>query len=266
MSRIPQRIVEVRIGLPGAVALAFRDLFIDATIKRGNGGTPNKATINISNISQGTLALLEQPGLVVQVLAGLDIPTPIFTGDIGSRGMISKITGPVRVTRIEAADGRRIYKRARFSRSYPAQTTRDVILPDLLASFAIPVGPLPPLPPVSYPAGYAFGGNARAALTELLDGDAIWSIQDGAMHLALAGQPMPGNALLITPATGMRGTPERTKRGLKVSIPVANQARINQPVVVQSAEVTGEYRAVSVEHRFDNRAGPWDTNLEVIAL
>ncbi len=266
MSRIPQRIVETRIGLPGAPGLAFRDLFQDVTIKRGNGGTPNKATISISNISQGTLALLELPGQVVQVLAGLDIPTPIFTGDIGSRGLISKITGPDRVTRIEAADGKRVYRRARFSRSYPANTTRDVILPDLLASFALPVGPVPPLPPVSYPAGYAFGGTSRSALTELLDGDAIWSIQDGAIHLALNGQPAPGNALLITPATGMRGTPERTKRGLKVSIPLANQARINQPVVVQSAEVTGEYRAVSVEHRFDNRAGPWDTNLEVIAL
>lgn len=267
MSRIPQRVIETRIGPPGGAALAFRELFQTVKVKKGNGGTPNKATITIHNLSQGTLAALERPGFVVQVLAGLDIPTPIFTGDIGRRSMKTKIAGGnTRITTIEATDGRRRYRDAKFSASYPAGTTRDAILPDILASLVLPVGPLPILPPNNFPAGWAFAGRSRSALSVLLDDDAIWSIQDGAIMIVLAGQLAPGNAVLISPATGMRGTPERTKKGLKVVNALIPNARIGLPVVVQSREVQGSYRAATVDHDIDNRSGPWDTAMEVIAL
>jgi hypothetical protein len=267
MTTIPDRIVEVRIGQSGGAGFSWAGpLFITFDVEPHAGRTPSKGTVVLNNLNNDSVAYIESPNQVIQLLAGETVPNLLFQGDIHPRDSGTKWNGPTRVTTIKAADGRRIFRDTNFTGSYPPNTERDTILPDVIAAMGVKSGYIVTLPPKQYPAGWVWAGRGARALDDLLGPDATWSIQNGALQILLTGEPLPGNAVVISAATGMIGSPERTKNGANFRHRLDPRIRPGGPVRIESREFTGDCRVTKARHLGDSWGQRWETSGSAVLI
>lgn len=267
MTALPERIVKVSVGPAAGVGRSWQNpLFIEFDVIRTTGRNPNKANVNIYNLSDESRQWLEQPNQVVQILAGETIPGQIFLGDIARRGVTTKIAKEDKIIGIKAADGRRKWRDSIFSQSYPPNISRDVILKDVIAAIGLPTGYVATLPAKQFAGGYAAVGWARDILTDILGTDATWSIQDGAIQIVLTGQQLPGNAVVINAQTGMIGSPERTDKGVNVTTILTRQIAPGGGVRIESKIFTGDLKVAKAHHKGNSHGKVWQTQVTGVPI
>jgi hypothetical protein len=264
---IQPRIVRVAVGLPGGAGRQWSDLYIEAEIEKTNARDPSKAEVRLHNLSLDSLLWLENPGQQIQILAGEGVPSQVFLGDLDTKSVKTMISGVDQTTTINGQDGLRKIRNTTFSRSYPPATSSSLILADIIAAMGIPIGYQPPsLPVIVYQNGWAFAGRIKHALTQVLSSlAAFWFVRDGTLIIMFGGAT-PGNAVLVSAATGMLGSPERTDKGLSVKLLLNPSVSPGGLLTVQSYYVSGSYRATKVIHRLDSRGQVWETEVEGVPL
>lgn len=267
-TNIQPRIVEALIGPPGSAGLKFTQEYMTGSVKSFRGSKPNEATLTIHNLSEGTIAQLEAPGQVLQILAGETIPGSLFIGDITTRGVVTKNQQPERTTTITAKDGRRTYRDLQLSKSYPPNTPVANVVQDILTAATLPphslaLNPSNVYPADSFPAGWAFQGRWRQALTEILAPRGFyWTIQGKVLFVLNDSSTSPGNVPSITPQTGLIGSPVRTKKGANV-VSVLNPGIVaGRGLQVTSQFFNGLYRAAVVTHQFDSDGVKWTSTAQ----
>jgi hypothetical protein len=261
------RIVRVAVGPPGGAGRQWSDIFIEAEIEKTNASTPSKAEVKLHNLSIDSLLWLENPGLQIQVLAGEGVPSQLFLGDLDTKSVKTTISGVDQTTVINGQDGLRRIRNTTFSRSYPPGTSSNLILGDIIAAMGLPIGYQPPsLPVIVYQNGWAFAGRIKHALTQVLASvAAFWFVRDGALIIMFGG-PVPGNAVLISPATGMIGSPERTDSGVSAKVLLNPAITPGSLFTIQSYYIAGSYRVAKAVHRLDSHGQVWETDVEGVPL
>jgi hypothetical protein len=263
------RLVRVLAGPAGGVGQEFRSpVHIMFKAELTNGSKPNKCEISLYNLSYQSVSQIERSGTTVQLLVGEGAAGRIFAGDIDRRGILTRIEPPNRITTIKCADGRRIWRSVRFVRSYGAGATRKAILADVIAATGLPLGYLSPLlRDHIFATGWAFAGKARDALAQILRIDgARYSIQSGALQILAPGETQPGNSPLITPNTGLKKSPTRTKKGISITTVLDPRIRPGRGFQVLSTGVSGDFKCVKASHTGDSRGIRWETTAQGIAL
>jgi len=264
---IAPRIVQIDVGLAGATGRTWdRSLYIKGDVKRTAGRTPNTAKIELYNLSPASLQFLETPLLKMQVRIGTTIPNVIFFGGITKGGVRTKVAHPNQITTIDAADGGTILQSAYFAGSYPAGTSRTQILADALAANGVGRGHVAALPERVYQAATAYAAPLPDVLDELYAGEPVeWSLQSRVFTLLHDDLPVPGNALIVSTATGMIGSPDRADKGVKVSTDQCGVVAPGGPFQVASRLINGNHKATSVHDVFDTEL-QWQANLIGTAL
>lgn len=251
--------ISVSAGPAGGVGLTWLDLYIKANVELTAGRSPNKAKVEIYNLSSGSLEFLNTPNLVLQVRAGTDRLDQIFYGDLSRKSVETKVSEPNQITILNAADGQRIFRDRFFSASYPAGATRSQILTDLLAQAAIARGYVSPaLLEITYPSSWAFAGLVRDALDQLYP-EAKWSLQRNTLHIVLPGET-PINTVMVTPQTGLLGSPEKTDKGMKCKLVFDAQVVPGMGLSLTSRLLSGLYRITKVTHDIDTEMQAWETS------
>lgn len=265
---LPQPKVEVRVGPPGSTnAKRWVDQYIQFRVKRTANRKPNTAQIKLYNLGKDSLEYLKTPGLVAVLLAGDDYPASMFTGDIGKRGVITKRAGADLVTTLKVGDGRRVYREAWFSKSFPPGTGRDLMIQQVIAEMGLPIGSLGTVPPFTFAGPTAFNAPAREVLTELLEIDqSAWMIQDGAVYLFALGETLPGNAILVSTDTGLMGSPDVTDKGVNFKVRLNPVIRERSLIQLRSREVTMALRVATVDQSGDSYARSWETKVQARPL
>lgn len=262
-THIQPRTMTALIGPPGGTGILFRDEDMTASVKTYKGSKPNEATLTIHNLSTATISQLEQTGQELQIKAGTTFVGELFLGTISSRGVVSKDAIPERTTTITAKDGRRVYRDTKVAKAYPPGTTIQAVVMDLLALTGLPVGNGSVYPPGTFPAGWAHQGLWRNALAEiLLPLGFYWTIQGGVIYVLNESSTAPGNVPLISPSTGMIGSPTRTKKGCNVPCELNSAIVAGRGVQVQSQFFNGLYRAAVVEHKCSRDGTLWRTDAQ----
>lgn len=260
---VPPRIMEVRVGPVGGTALAWRDLHMEAEIELDRGSKPNKAKVQIWNLSAASRAFCESAGQVLQVLAGDGVPSQLCLMDIVTRQVITARKGADVVTTIEARDGLRRWHESVFARSYPPGTARAVILADVLAELRLPIGyQSPSIAPLVYSGGYSFVGKAVDALAEVMAMDlSSWTIQAGSIYLfAPHDSGIPG-APLLSEETGLMESPTRKDKGAieaKCRLQPAF-SRAGMGVTIKSRWVNGVFKVAKIKHHLTRDGQTWET-------
>jgi len=212
------RRVAVIVGKPGTPGFRFEGLRTQFSITKTDSKKPSKAKVQIYNLSPTSRSLLETDGAVVFVLAGYGDPDLVFRGDIDDVKV--EPDGRDIIATIEAADGRLVYQSGSLFQSYTPPLDSIALLRRLAAAMPIEIGNIPSnLPSIDYPQGYSVAGPVRDAIDEVVtDMGAIWSIQDGELIVTLVGQGTPDQAFKVNAQTGLVGSPEKTKRGIKFTM------------------------------------------------
>ena len=262
-THIEPRTVTALIGPPGGAGILFAQEYMAGTVKTHKGSKPNECTHTIHNLSEATIAQLEAPNQTLQVKAGTTFIGELFKGQITSRGVVTKNDIPNRTTTITAKDGRRIYRDTKVSRAYPPNTPIQTVVQDLLALTGLPIGSGSAYPPGNFPGGWAHQGLWRQALNEaLLPFGFFWTIQGGVIYVLNDASTAPGNVPLLSPATGLIGSPTRTKKGCNVASVLNSAIIAGRGIQVQSKFFNGLYRSAVVDHKYDTDGLIWRTDAQ----
>jgi hypothetical protein len=258
---IPTRVVEISAGLPSGAAISFRDLWCSFDVKSFARKKPNEATVKIYNVSESTARWLEQPNLTLTVNAGFDVPGQLFQGAISRDGVVTTNANEEWVTTIVAADGRRAYRDSIFLKSYPPATAALTMIRDIATAMNKPVTFSAVQPTYVFPFGVAFAEKARSALDQVLAaaGGLRWTIIGGVLYILDPLGPVPGNAPVVTPQSGLHGSPQRTKKGAKFTCDLNPAIVAARGVVLKSRMLSGTYRVEELNHQGDTWGTVWQT-------
>lgn len=263
------------------------DARIQFTVEKRLGSTPDTCTIVITNQNEATRSDFETHPLNVQLDAGHDGEfRRIFAGDM--RWATSAKRDTDWETTVQVADGARAFRHARVAKSFREGVTVRTALVEVARSMGLR---LPRELEVSkdleeqFGAGIVLDGRASDELARLLAPYGYeWQIQDGALTVYRDDQARPGEALVISQATGLIETPEfsppttstkksKSVRRSSVSSPRLNFRTILNPAIVPGCRVfvdslttRGIYKVIQVVHTGDTHGDDWTSAVEAKPL
>lgn len=249
---------------------------ITFNVNKTNGPTPvpNLVTFSIYNLGPDSRALVTgASGLnnLVILQAGYgNSPQLIFAGNI-SYGYTRKV-GPDYISDIHAGDGLFAFQNSMVNQSFDKGVSVNSLLNTLtgqLSNQGVDKGVVQGAPNAIYNQGFVLSGKTCDRLREICDRhDLNFSIQDGKVTIIPYGGNNGNPTFLISPETGLIGTPEIRATDIRgnnlISFRCLLNPKINpfQQVLVASKFVNGVYTCSKVVHTGDSFGGPWFTDVE----
>lgn len=242
-------------GVPG-----FR---ISFKVEKDVSSTVNKAEIRIYNLTSNTRGLAENPKNIIELFAGYGKePKLLFRGN-ASR-VISSVGGPDSVTTFEIGDGLKSFQNSRVDVSFKQGTPAKDIFQTLTNAMGLAKGEQKDIPQKSFPGGLSLSGPVRDHMNYLTDKlDLEWSIQNGAVQILPKGKSTSQAAFLLSPETGLIGSPNKKDKGLEVVSLLQPEINPGRIVEIQSKFVKGQFRVEKVSHEGDTADTGWFTRIEI---
>jgi hypothetical protein len=252
--------------------LRISDLRCTFKVVRKLKPEPNPCEVTITNLAESTRNQLEGKGFRVILQAGYgDQVSQLFSGDV--RTFDHEHQRPDWITKILAGDGDRAFKFARVSQSFaPGTQIKEVVKAAARALMSDPGSALQKAEQLvgEFSSGYAHHGGAADELTSLLEPFGWeWSMQDGRIELLGPGEHVGEEGPLISPETGLVGSPTvgaPEKVGfppvLKCRSLLQPRLRPGQRFELRAHGRHGFYRCRQVVHQGDTAGGDWYTDIE----
>ncbi len=279
-------------------AIDLSQFRIKFAVMRSDSATPNTAEIRVYNLSDQTaidVQSLVNIGNVV-LSGGYDKNFGvIFEGNI-KQVIIGRESGTDTFIDIIAGDGAQAYNYAFVSTSLAAGASQsDQVNAAIKAmeSHGVAAGNLTGVESNSKLfRGKVLFGNARNYLRSAAQtAGSSWSIQDGKVNFVPNKSYLPGQQIMLTPTSGMVGTPYQTTDGVNVKcllnplINIGGRVYIDNSTILQQKlnleqiaaargdvkqinaltprrlNVDGSYRVYVLEHLGDTRGTDWYTTV-----
>lgn len=265
-------------------------LRIKFSVKRSGTMTPNVADIRVYNLEYQTALRIRDEFKRVTLQAGYaGNYGVIFQGNI-KQVILGRESAVDTFIDIIAADGDRAYNFAIVNTTIAAGATQSDQVQASIASMApkgVTAGNVGDMPKNQLPRGKVMFGNSRNYLRNVANTTGkTWSIQDEKVTFVPLKAYLPGEAVVLTSATGMVGTPEQTNEGVNVKCLLNPLIRICGRVKIDNASIQrfkidlnitdakqiaqsipapltadGVYFILVAEHTGDTRGVPWYTSL-----
>ncbi len=183
-SRLFGRFVEVTFGRAGRQGVRVSDLEVRYRVAMDDTSKPNRGTIELVNLDRQDIADLQAPDAYVALRVGYDVPRLIFEGHPTRGGVSWSNTGQGTVTKIEAEDGGRQYRRGYIDDAFATEQTAAAVLQAVIDASGYRVGRVDqPDPGIRFAAGLALRGPTRDVLDTLAKSwGARWFVRDGAIY------------------------------------------------------------------------------------
>lgn len=218
-------------------------------------------------LASATVSALESAGF-----AGTESLPLIFGGDV--REIWSTREGPDWITTLTAGDGD-TSSTARVNKSYGSGTPLRFAVEQVAAELGLGLGQLPREIANAalfdggreYPSGIVLSGNGWQQLTRLLKtAGYTWTVQDGEIVVVKNGASY-GTAVLLTPETGMIGSPVPANDG-RISAQVLLQPDLvpGRQVEFDTRHVQGHYLVETAEYSGETAGQEWYVQIEAAPL
>lgn len=251
---------------------------IEFSVSKSLSSTANTASIRVWNLAEGTRNALGKEFDGVEIEGGYIPPDggsnvgTIFAGSIrdGENRPLHRQDGLDIVTTIDCGDGDAALRRATIAKTFPAGTPVKDVVDEIYRQFekeGISRGEmkgLDGLPPFKRP--YSMCGACDREMDRLGRSNRFyWSIQNETFE-TLPGDGYIGGVVLLTPSTGLIGTPSLTDNGVKADALLNPQIRPGRRVQIESNTLDmnsegGLYRAGNVDFDGNNRTGEFKVSI-----
>jgi hypothetical protein len=276
MSQKFGRSIKLQIGQLLIEEVADRDMLaVSFDVSRSLGGHPNKASIQVLNLSKTSRAKLTLPGKIsVSLAAGYvnDAVTQLFQGDVRYSNLTNE--GVDWITKFETGDGSKAAKTARVNKSFRKPKPRDLLreLGRVLQANGIKRGNLDAKISEGgivaglneYLGGVVLSGMAVDVMTRVCtDLGYEWSIQDEQIQILRPNETNTDNILRISPSSGLIGSPQLGKKGLiTFRMLLDGRARPGGPIQLESENLSGDLRVEKIRHIGDTWGKDWYSDVE----
>ena len=277
MARQYKRVYELTVIPPGGEARVIKGLRVNFEITKSILSFPNLARITLYNPNQDTLSALEEKYTRIVLNAGYEGDLRLlFKGDV--RNVFQTKTGRDRLLTIYSGDGEKSWQNATFNKTLSESLSVSSAIQEVLKTFSdVNIGTLQGLPQVADKLrGQVLSGSSKDIMDNFAEEYGFsWSIQDGEIIITPEQEPLEGDqAVLVTAATGMIGSPTITEIGVDVTTLLNPRLLPNRGFIIESlnADVSignlffrnvkrtsaeGLYKIQEVVFRGDSRDGDW---------
>lgn len=262
---------------PGGIAT--HELKIAFDVSKGIESSQNTAKISIWNLTEAHRNSVGKELDDITLEAGYIPPNGGSNVGIIFKGQLRDVEhvreGPDIITTISCGDGDKAFRRATISKTFPKGTkVKDVVdeLYKQLEKEGIDRGEWKfPADMPDFKRPYSMCGSCTRELDTLGRGRGFyWSSQNGVMEI-IPADGFVGGIVLITPRTGMVGTPTLTDNGVKVSALLNPEVRPGRRVRIESETLEmnaegGEYRVSQCAYAGDNKDGDFVVDIHGEAI
>lgn len=279
MTQLFKRVVKVTLGTN-----SFQGLRTQLKIKKTLKKEPNEGEVVVFNLAEEHRQALQQKGQRMIIEAGYENLTGvIFSGDIRYATHLHE--GADWITKVQSGDGERAYKFDLISENFTAGTlVADAIaavITKLHLENSDAIKKIQKSVTDRFAKGHVANGRIFTELDKMLKGRGLdLSVQDGRLQLLGENETTSEEAIVLGSGTGLVGSPEfGTARGtsslgdtegvkgakhtiLKVKSLLNPLIHAGARIRVQSREVHGDFKVITVEHKGDTHAGEWYSECE----
>lgn len=233
---------------------------------------PNTAEITVTNLAPDHRAALQQKGVKVQLEAGY-VGSGLSTFFRGDTRTVDHVRDKADWnSKIKCGDGDRAFRYAQASQSFSADTAAADVLKYLGGQLGLQLGNVPAKVAdfsTRFGSGYIVEGSVQRNLDRLVKSLGFtWSIQEGALQVLAPGEALAAAVPLLTPETGLIGSPEmgspetKGKPQLLKFKALLTPVRPGGLVELRSERYNGQVRVNKVEHSGDIRGQDWYSAIE----
>ena len=246
--------------------LTIEGLRITFDVDSSTESTPNPAKISVYNLKKSTRSLLEAKGTRIILEAGyVNQRGIIWQGDVTK--VRNKKDGPAMVTEIDGADGDNAYRNSRIERSFPPGTSTRAVIQALADEMGFPVASFDNVPNTSYARGITLSGLVRKQMDDICaKNDLDWWIQDETIQIVLISKPTKDGTILISPKTGLIGSPYKTDKGIEFKCMILPKLKPGRAVKIESKDYNGFYKLLKVKPKGDSTQSDYYSTCEASAL
>lgn len=267
MASLFRRSIKVTVSTIQITGLAMR--FV---VRKTLRPEPNTCELSIANLSASNrLALAQMKTAPVEIEAGYEGATSvIFRGDL--RTAYSFRDGPDVITSLASGDGERAIRSARVNVSIGKDTPSDQVFRLLAQALGVDKGNLDQAVQTirnsaigeAFSLGTVLCGSAAREMTGLCRSAGLtWSVQDGKLQIIPLRQALKGQAIHLTPETGLIGSPSVDNKGiLTAQMLMAPDVFPGRLLVLESESVSGQFVIQTTEHVGDTHGQDWVVNIE----
>lgn len=270
-----QRRCRVVVGTTEVVALdadPSKGLTCRFQVEKTLAPSPNKAELHVFNLTPSRVAAIALvPDVPVQIDAGYEGgSSTLFLGKLRTAQTAKDEQGNI-VLSLASGDGELEYRASRVSVSVKKNTPADVVVRDIVKSLGVLEGNLnEAIAQIKanagqlFTSGYAAHGNAARELTKITRSAGLtWSIQDGKLQFLSLRDALKGEAVLLTPETGLVDAPSVDNKGvMKARMLMAPDVFPGRLVVLKSQFLNGQYRIEKTVHSGDTAGNDWYVDIE----
>lgn len=233
---------------------------------------PNTAELRIWNLNEDHVSALEKLQVAtVQIEAGYEGGTSVlFLGDL--RTARSVLEGPDIMTSLSSGDGEQAIRKARVNISLAKNSTPDQALRMVAESLGVQAGNLDQAVSVLRTAGIAnhfvegtvLAGSAYREMTSICRSVGYsWSIQDGRLQILPLRQALEGEAIKLSPTTGLIGSPTVDNDGvMSCRMLLAPDVFPGRKLVLESLRLQGQYRIEDCVYSGHTKQQDWYIDLQ----
>lgn len=259
------RLWRVTIGPVGGQGRSWDSLRTSFKVEKNGDASPNTADVTLYNLSADSRAFIKK-GMALRIEAGY-VGTGmklLFTGAIQLPD--SEKTGPDWQTRIQAGDGVREYRYSVLSESFGPDTSESSVLQAIAKKMGLTLGTLEGIGDEKYAQGRHLSGPARGYLDAMCRSRGLrWSIQDGVLQVLPAAGALGTSAVLLSPATGLVGSPKRLANGgYEATSLLQGGVNPGRLVKLESEAAKGVFVTEHVVHAGDSHGAEWRSTLELL--
>lgn len=266
MGLLFNRIVRVTFGRPGTIGTRVSGLFTQFEVEKTSEKNPNTVTIKIHNLNSTSRGVLQEKGLLVRLEAGYNgIPEELFLGNIKKAAVERQKTEYI--TTIEAGDAVNNLQTKQINISLGPGANTKQALEALTKELGVGLGSIKGLSIKKFQQGITLNGPVHKKLDEIVGKMGLeWSIQDGKMQVLPKNSPSEILGTLLTPQTGLIGSPVKKDDGLEFKALMMPSLKPGVAVQIASEDVNGFFKIRKARYEGDNRKGPFMVTCEAKEL
>jgi hypothetical protein len=271
------RFAHVTLGEVGGIGTLIVGLRVRFEVEKTNLGEPNKALVQIFNLSDTTRYAIRSLQDVMILEAGYheDEKQQRLAVQMDVVDVKTEIQRPDVMTSITCADGAISQRTKKLSVSYAGGQTVKSIISDIGRQAGLVIRDMVSVGDAQYQQGFAGTGPIGDLLDSLVGKiNAKWSFQNGEVQIAPKDGPAQQYVSVVDKESGLIGSPVKRNKAGEPTTPEQQNGWIfrsllnptiepNGRVELRSVEASGIYRVISVKHTGDTSEGEFFSEVEV---
>lgn len=265
-----------------------RALRCQFSVEVGESVSSNTGKISLWNLSKETLQLLEQEDCLIELSAGYGDDIPVIMGGTVTCCSTTSDSSDHETT-IEFADSFTSARDGIVSLSYSGSVNGKRIIEDCASQIGCGVRYSKSVQ-FSDSKNFAFVGKGKSLVEKICKKDGFrWSIQNGVIQICAVDEPITNAAYLISPDTGLIGSPtpffdssqssdkssskkstnttkRKAKKGLEITYLMNGHIHVDDYIRLESKDYSGNYRVSKIKFDGDTNGNSWTCKSQIVEV